>query len=71
MPPAPPPSSNTRRNARMLTYDISGATPVLVGMNMWCKLPLFPATPGATPTLTAAQSELHALNDHQFLVLGA
>ena len=54
--------SNTRRNARMLAYDISGATPALIHEYV-VQLPLFNATK------TAAQSELKALNDHQFLVL--
>ncbi|HWU54226.1 MAG TPA: esterase-like activity of phytase family protein, partial [Rhizomicrobium sp.] len=53
---------NTRRNARLLAYDISGATPALTGEYV-VQLPLFGAG------LTAAQSELKALNDHQFLVL--
>jgi hypothetical protein len=53
---------NTRRNARMLTYDISGKAPRLIGEYV-VQLPLYGAG------LTAAQSELHALNDHQFLVL--
>jgi hypothetical protein len=52
----------TRRNARMLAYDISGATPTLTGEYV-VQLPQY------STNLTAAQSELHALNDHQFLVL--
>jgi hypothetical protein len=53
---------NTRRNARLLAYDISGAAPALTGEYV-VQLPLYGAG------LTAAQSELKALNDHQFLVL--
>jgi hypothetical protein len=53
---------NTRRNARMLAFDISGATPT-VKAEYVVQLPLYGAG------LTAAQSELKALNDHQFLVL--
>lgn len=54
--------SDTRRNARMLAYDISGAAPALIHEYV-VQLPLF------NVTKTAAQSELHALNDHQFLVM--
>ena len=53
---------NTRRNARMLAYDITTPTPALVGEYV-VQLPQF------SGVLTAAQSELHALNDHQFLVI--
>ena len=53
---------NTRRNARMLAYDITTSTPTLVGEYV-VQLPQF------SGVLTAAQSELHALNDHQFLVM--
>jgi hypothetical protein len=54
--------SNTRRNTRLLAYDISGATPALIHEYV-VQLPLF------NSTKTAAESELYALNDHQFLVL--
>jgi hypothetical protein len=53
---------NTRRNARLLAYDITGATPALVGEYV-VQLPQF------SGSLTAAQSEIHALNDQQFLVI--
>ena len=52
----------SRRNARLLAYDITTPTPSLVGEYV-VQLPQF------NTNLTAAQSELHALNDHQFLVI--
>ncbi|MBW8852994.1 MAG: esterase-like activity of phytase family protein, partial [Bradyrhizobium sp.] len=52
----------SRRNARLLAYDITTPTPALVGEYV-VQLPQY------NTNLTAAQSELHALNDHQFLVL--
>lgn len=59
-------SSSTRYNTRMLTYDISNAAnPTLVGHYV-VQLPRF--TSGSS-TLVAAQSEMLALNDKQFLVL--
>lgn len=55
----------TRRNARMLAYNIATPAPRLVGEYV-VQLPQFQS---GGETLTAAQSELLALNDHQFLVL--
>jgi len=52
----------TRRNTRLLAYDITQPVPALVGEYV-VQLPQFGAS------LTAAQSEMLALNDHQFLVL--
>ncbi len=53
---------NTRRNTRLLAYDITQPTPALIGEYV-LQLPQYGAS------LTAAQSEMFALNDHQFLVL--
>jgi hypothetical protein len=53
---------NTRRNTRLLAYDLRHNKPKLVGEYV-VQLPQYGAN------LTAAQSELFALNDHQFLVL--
>lgn len=58
----------TRRNARMLAYDISGATPTLTGEYV-VQLPQYSSPTVAGETLTAAQSEIRALNDHQFLII--
>jgi hypothetical protein len=59
----------TRRNTRLLAYDLRHREPRLVGEYV-VQLPLFQDQTTTTPTLlTAAQSELLALNDHQFLVL--
>jgi hypothetical protein len=61
----------TRHNTRLLAYDLRGHEPKLVGEYV-VQLPLYPdqtATTTPAPMLTAAQSELLALNDHQFLVL--
>ena len=59
----------TRRNTRLLAYDISGATPALVHEYV-VQLPLFQDPTTTKPKLLiAAQSELFALNDHQFFVL--
>jgi hypothetical protein len=59
----------TRHNTRMLAYDLRGHEPKLVGEYV-VQLPLFQDQTTTKPTLlTAAQSELLALNDHQFLVL--
>jgi hypothetical protein len=59
----------TRHNTRLLTYDLRGHEPKLVGEYV-VQLPLYQDQTTTKPTLlTAAQSELHALNDHQFLVL--
>lgn len=58
-------TSATRFNTRLLAYDISGPSPVLRGHYV-VQLPTF--TSGTT-TLVAAQSEMLALNNTQFLVL--
>lgn len=59
----------TRRNTRLLAYDIDRPEPKLVG-EYAVQLPLYQdQTTTKTKLLTAAQSELFALNDHQFLVL--
>jgi hypothetical protein len=58
----------SRRNARMLAYDISGATPALTAEYV-VQLPQYPSPTVAGETLTAAQSEIRALNDHQFLII--
>jgi hypothetical protein len=59
----------TRRNTRLLAYDLRGRAPKLVGEYV-VQLPLFQdQTTTKKKLLTAAQSELFALNDHQFLVL--
>jgi hypothetical protein len=53
---------HTRRNTRLMAYDIGHGKPELVGEYV-VQLPNFGAL------LVAAQSEMLALNDHQFLVL--
>ncbi|HVY59501.1 MAG TPA: esterase-like activity of phytase family protein [Xanthobacteraceae bacterium] len=59
----------TRRNTRLLAYDLTHAEPRLVGEYV-VRLPLYQDQATTKPTLLiAAQSELLALNDHQFLVL--
>lgn len=59
----------TRHNTRLLAYDLRHDQPKLVGEYV-VQLPLYQDQTTTKPTLlTAAQSELHALNDHQFLVL--
>jgi hypothetical protein len=59
----------TRRNTRLLAYDLRHLRPKLVGEYV-VQLPLFQDQTTTTPALlTAAQSEMLALNDHQFLVL--
>jgi hypothetical protein len=59
----------TRHNTRLLTYDLRGHEPKLVGEYV-VQLPLYQDQTTTKPTmLTAAQSEMLALNDHQFLVL--
>jgi hypothetical protein len=58
----------TRRNTRLLAYDLKHGNK-LVGEYV-LQLPLYQDQTTTTPKLLiAAQSELHALNDHQFLVL--
>jgi hypothetical protein len=59
----------TRHNTRLLAYDLRPFQPKLIGEYV-VQLPLYQDQTTTKPTLlTAAQSELHALNDHQFLVL--
>ena len=59
----------TRNNTRLLAYDLRHRDPRLVGEYV-VQLPRFQDQTTTKPTLlTAAQSELLALNDHQFLVL--
>jgi hypothetical protein len=59
----------TRHNTRLLAYDLRPGQPKLVGEYV-VQLPLYQDQTTTKPNLlTAAQSELHALNDHQFLVL--
>lgn len=60
---------HTRRNTRLLAYDLWHGEPTLIG-EYAVQLPLYQDQTTTTPSLLiAAQSELHALNDHQFLVL--
>ncbi len=65
----------TRHNTRMLVYDLVNRDPSVIGKpkligEYVLQLPLFQdQTTTKTKLLTAAQSELFALNDHQFLVL--
>ena len=62
-------TKTTRRNTRLLAYDVHGPEPKLVGEYV-VQLPLYQdQTTTKTKLLIAAQSELFALNDHQFLVL--
>jgi hypothetical protein len=60
----------TRRNTRLLAYDITvPAAPHLIHEYV-VQLPLYQDQTSVKPKLLiAAQSELHALNDHQFLVM--
>ena len=59
----------TRHNTRLLAYDLHSDEPKLVGEYV-VQLPFFQDQTTTTPTLlTAVQSEMLALNDHQFLVL--
>jgi hypothetical protein len=59
----------TRHNTRLLAYDLRHHEPKLVGEYV-VQLPLYQdQTTTTTTLLTAAQSEMLALNDHQFLVL--
>lgn len=61
--------ATTRRNTRLLAYDLRRNEPKLIGEYV-VQLPLFQDPATTSPRLlTAAQSELFALNDHQFLVL--
>lgn len=64
-------NQQTRNNTRILVYDISGnATPTNPLGHYVLQLPVFNnAGSGGAPDRTAAQSEMLALNDTQFLVL--
>ena len=64
-------NQNTRNNTRILVYDISGgATPAAPIGHYVLQLPTFTQNGGGGPVnRTAAQSEMLALNDTQFLVL--
>lgn len=59
----------SRANTRMLVYDIATnpASPTLVAEHV-VQLPAYTATGGSSPVI-AAQSELIAINDTQFLLL--
>ncbi|MFV3129309.1 esterase-like activity of phytase family protein [Niveispirillum sp. KHB5.9] len=64
-------TATTRRNTRLFAYDISNsAAPVLKGEYV-IQLPMFNVngTPGGALNRVAAQSELLALNNTQFLLL--
>ncbi len=59
----------TRHNTRLLAYDLRHDQPKLVAEYV-VQLPRYQDQTTSKPTLlTAAQSEMLALNDHQFLVL--
>lgn len=61
---------HTRRNTRLLAYDISRPPQPRLIHEYVVQLPLYQDQTSTSPSLLiAAQSELHALNDHQFLVL--
>lgn len=64
-------NQQTRNNTRILVYDISGdATPANPVGHYVLQLPVFNNNgSGGAPDRTAAQSEMLALNDTQFLVL--
>ena len=64
-------AQQTRTNTRLMIYDISqSATPSAPVSHYVMQLPIFTsAGNGAAANRTAAQSELLALNDTQFLVL--
>lgn len=64
-------NQQTRNNTRVLVYDIStNATPTRPIGHFVLQLPTFTqAGSGAAVNRTAAQSEILALNDNQFLVL--
>jgi hypothetical protein len=64
-------SQQTRNNTRILVYDISSnATPTNPIGHYVLQLPVFNNNgSGGAPDRTAAQSEMLALNDSQFLVL--
>lgn len=61
---------STRTNTRLMIYDITGSkTPTTPVADYVLQLPTYNATGSGAPNRTAAQSELLALNDTQFLVL--
>jgi hypothetical protein len=61
---------HTRRNTRLLQYNISDPMHPQLIHEYAVVLPTFQdQTTTKTSLLIAAQSELHALNDHQFMVL--
>ena len=62
-------NQQTRNNTRILVYDISGATPTNPIGHYVLQLPVFAQNGDGTINRTAAQSEMLALNDSQFLVL--
>lgn len=63
-------SQQTRNNTRILVYDVSGnATPAAPVGHYVLQLPVFNNNGAGAPDRTAAQSEMLALNDTQFLVL--
>jgi uncharacterized protein YhjY with autotransporter beta-barrel domain len=60
----------TRTNTRLMIYDISASrTPTAPTSTFVVQLPVFNESGTGAPNRTAAQSELLALNDTQFLVL--
>ncbi len=63
-------AQQTRTNTRLMIYDISATrTPTAPTATYVLQLPIFNAAGTGTPNRAAAQSELLALNDNQFLVL--
>jgi hypothetical protein len=59
-----------RTNTRLMIYDISKTrTPIKPVADYVLQLPIYNANGNGAPNRTAAQSELLALNDTQFLVL--
>ncbi len=63
-------NQQTRTNTRLMIYDISATkTPTAPTASFVLQLPIFNQTGAGAPNRTAAQSELLALNDNQFLVL--
>jgi hypothetical protein len=63
-------AQQTRTNTRLMIYDIAATrTPTAPTASYVLQLPIFNTAGTATPNRAAAQSELLALNDNQFLVL--
>ncbi len=63
-------NQQTRNNTRILVYDVStNATPTNPIGHYVLQLPVFNNNGNGLPNRTAAQSEMLALNDTQFLVL--